>query len=87
MIFCQILAVIVMFNVLFNKKWHEAYRKRAEKSAQMPLWFTIFIVVTCFSVAFILSFYGKNSNKSKTSISQTDSRVTGKASSILHGWP
>ena len=73
--FCQILAVIVLLNVLFNKKWHKAYIKRKEREMQNPLWFRLLIVFSCISFVFILSLYAKYSNKSKDAKQQSYSQI------------
>ena len=63
---CQVLAFIVIINVLFNKKWHAADRKRYEMqdkiASKMPVWlrrliFIIVVVGTVGHLAFRLNQY------------------------------
>ena len=72
MLFCQIIALIVVFNVLFNKKWHEAYKKRAERGRQYPVWLILLMVSICFLAGFMLS---KPYKKSKDTQNQSYSQV------------
>ena len=69
--FCQIIALIVICNMLFNKNWHKAYKKRYEMERaayeKRPAWLQNLIMAVLLIVVFILALSSKSSKSQSQS--------------------